>query len=713
VNSLNKMFDFFIRLQDLASPRIFEIIRNLQRMETGVQRVQKSFQRVGMSIGSFFDNASKKARGFTTVLQRMPEKIFNLPNLIGASVVGLTFGAAIDASSFKQTQSKALEILLGNKAGGDALLSQATEFARVTPFGTKDVLGITKSLAQNFAPSEIMNLLSGIGDVGAANNFSPQILESVTLAVNQIKRRGFLQGDELNQLADAGVPVTAMLENLAKLNNTDLAGVGKLQAQGLISADQAIWSMLEAIRTKVSGGTLGGFMQVMGQEIPGLLSTLKDVPFTIFQDLDTAPLKGFLTNLVKLTDTSSTLGGKFKNAVNRTFGAVLKGVFGPLTRATEPEAIIGWLEDMQPRFETFGTWWEMNMPRVIAFARDFGTGFVSAFQSAWAILEPFLPVLNGLGTTTANVAGTHGVFAGKLAGVLTMLGLVNVATGGLAGGLASGLLPVLGRVVGSMGVWGVAIAAVTGGLVWMYSKVSWFKTGTDEIFAGLTQTFNTWRDAVGAVFDFIGSKIESFKKALASIPGVKLIGEGLMPNSDAPATAAAQGLNMGSSYDWFKAMNPWLNYFDFNNGLVQGILGSQQPLKDAIDLTIDNTAGRFAQQMQIHSPSRLMQWQGQMLGLGLASGILATMPNVASAMAELNAPPVELASTATWLESSSVSSKASKGFNGEVNIYNTFNVTGNESAKQISAELETQLRFVVERVIRDASYEVTGGDYDE
>jgi hypothetical protein len=420
------------------------------------------------------------------------------------------------------------------------------------------------------------------------------------------------------------------------------------------------------------------------------MSTLKSKPFEIFMDLDTSPVKRFLSNLVRLTDTTRKTGKRFKDAVLSTFGSVLKAVFNPLARATEPEAIITWLENMQPKFQAFSNWWQNNMPRIIAFARDFGSGFVLALQAAWKILEPFLPVLNSLGVTTASVAGTHGVFAGKLAGVLAMLGLVNAATFGLGGSLTGALLPSLISVIGKTGWWGVAIVGVIGAFTLLYTKVGWFKTGVDEILGQIKIFFDTTFYGIGAALDLLGNKLDTFKKNHMGMGLGESITLGVATN---PALAAVPGGGL-------------------IQGIANGILQSQQPLKNAIDTTIQNSAGRFQEMMEIHSPSRVMAWQGKMLSLGLASGIMAGLPSVANALDNFSVDPRTriVASATPWLESASaVSTKASKGFSGAVNVYNTINVSGDQSAQQIAEELQRRLPEIIASAMNHAADEVDGG----
>jgi tape measure domain-containing protein len=714
MDKARQILGFVIRLQDMVSPKALRIIQSLKGIDMGVSKVSKSLQRLGPGLSNWFKNAQTQAKGFRDTIMGIPDRLINLPNLIGASVVGLTFGMAIDASAFKATQSKAFELMTGSKATGDALLAQSVNFANLTPFSTRDILSTTQGLLQTFAPSDIPNLLAAVGDVAAVNQFSPEVLDSVTRTLNQINTSGKLYAQDVNQLSAALVPVGEMWNVLAKMRGVDVPTMRQIQANGGVSSQEAIFAILEAIRTKTSGGVLGNFMKEMSSEIPGLMSTLKSKPFEIFMDLDTSPVKRFLSNLVRLTDTTTKTGKRFKDAVLNTFGSVLKAVFNPLARATEPEAIITWLENMQPNFEAFGDWWDNTMPRVIDFARDFGTGFVSAFQSAWAILEPFLPQLNTLADNTANAASQNGIFAGKLAGVLTMLGLVNFATGGLAGSLASGLLPMLGQVLTKMGVWGWVIAGVSAAWVLLYNNVGWVKDGVDRYVTRIAEIFNGLKDAVTTVFDYAIGRIDAFKTALASIPGVKIITEGIsgalpdLPALPTPGKALGSGLVYSSLTT---AMFPALGGAAFVHGLIDGIYSGQPALQNAVDETVNNTSGRFADQMKIHSPSRVMQWQGRMLGLGLAGGILSTMPQVASAMSEFSSPQIEVVGSAPWLESASaVSTKGSRGSGGnQFHIENHFVIDGSKNSSEILAELQAHMNEIIGNAMSHAADEVDGG----
>jgi tape measure domain-containing protein len=700
MNSMNKFLSFQMRLQDFVTPAAPKIVSWLRRIDQNVKGLGSSFDKQGRKVRLFFNEAHKGAKSLRDGLASIPSRLFNLPNLLAASVVGLTLGVAVEASSFKATNLKAFEIMAGSQAAGGALFEQGRQFANLTPFSTKDVLGTTRGLAQTFAPTDVPNVLAAVGDIAAMNNFDPQVLDRVTLALNQINRAGRLMGEEFNQLSDVGAPTQEMYRLLAQLHGTNIPGVMKLQEQGAISSEQAIWAFLEATRTHVSGGVLGQFMKTMSGEIPGLLSTLRSKPFDIFMDLDTTPLKRFLTNLVNLTDTTTSLGSRFKNAINASFGSVLAAIFNPLANAAEPDRIIAWLESLEGRFDQFSLWWSSNMPGIMEWLRGFGEGFLSSFSTAWNWLEKLIPSLSNLNVHTGDTTAQSGKLWGRLAAVAAMLGAVNFATGGLAGSLVGGLLPALATVLTRMGVWGVVLTGVIAGFTFLYNKVAWFREQVDLslanvsiMFETMAYNFNLAKEAIGSGLEWLKEKFDWFMNKADEFH-----------NSGVGAQRGAAFMN------WLGLGN------NVTGGLQQGINQGQPGVKSATDTLLENTAGRFANQMEIHSPSRLGVWQGRMWPLGLASGILAGLPTLAQASNQavqvLASPPaLEQSYTPQLLATSGrVSSKPSRSLTIPQVVVN---VNGAQQPQAIMEEFEGKVAAILFKLMNEAADETDGGEFFE
>lgn len=274
----------------------------------------------------------------------------------GASALALAGTKfVVDAQSFKQSTLTAFKLMLGSQQAADKFFGEAIKFAAETPFETGQVIGGFKSLlGGGFKPEEVKTVLSAVGDVAAIQNFDPEVIHRMILAINQMKGKGKMAAEELNQIVEASGGTVARVkiyETLAKQLGKTKEEIIKLAETGKISADQGIGAVLETIRTTISGGKLGGLMKELSTQIPGLMSTLKGRPEELIFAIPEDKLKGlemirsFLSDLNDLLDPASESGKKLADALGGAFDAFTKGLLG--TSAEEnKKALSGGIEGM-------------------------------------------------------------------------------------------------------------------------------------------------------------------------------------------------------------------------------------------------------------------------------------------------------------------------------------------------------------------------------
>jgi tape measure domain-containing protein len=731
-----------LRLINQVTPSAIKIVRSLRDIDRAVERVKTNLTRAGSRFGSFFDGAKKRAEGFRNTLLGIPRAVVNLPNLIGASLVAAGASYAIGAAAFKQTTLKAFEIMVGSQSAGKQLFDQSIQYARVTPFSTQDILGATQKLAQQFSPDEIPALLAAVGDVAAVQGFSPEVMSDVIRALSQIKTLGRLQQDEVNQLSERMVPTVEMYEVLAKRRGVSVPDILKLQEAGGIGSGEAISAILEAIRTQVSGGTLGGFSDIMAKELPGLLSTLKSLPFEIFMDLDITPVKNFLANLVSITDTTEATGKRFKNAINNSFGTLLEKVFTPLANATEPEAIIAWVESLQGKFESYATWWKESSPKIIADAKALGLGVLQGLQLVYSIIVMLAPLLSSLNGGFSGMGDSSLNATGKIIGVGAALLILNSLSFGLLGSLAK-LAVSLGTTLvtslfrlGTYLIWTQGLMRTTfmmdiltspagklaalGGYFTRFGAIAMgVLTALRVAFMGVISSIPVigWIIAaivaLGAAFIWLYNNVGWFRDGVnAAVSAVGALFVTVFTGMKDLAMSAYEGIITGGNnlVTWFEELPAKLLESAtaagqaIVNGLSQGYQSAKGALAGASDWLWSNTIGRFESDAEIHSPSRYMKWVGSMLSLGLAAGITSAQPLVSDAMGGLG-----IASTQPFVNTLSTTTSKASSSSGPV-FHNTFQITIGEgkSSKDILRDLERELPGLVEAIFRNAEAESNG-----
>lgn len=213
--------------------------------QTG-QQVTKA----GISMGDAFRMAGV-SMGLDAIVQGIKE-------------IGMTaFNSAVQYESL----GIQLGVLLGDASKVPAVLDDWKKFSDATPFEPDQVNKAGRALlAFGFQTEELIPLMTKIGDVSAGTG--KDFNELVTI-YGKARTAGKVMGDDLRQLAEAGLPI---LPELAKQLGVSVAEVAKAGSEGKITFEvfQNAFAGLAA-----EGGKFGGMMEKLSLSSEGLISTMK------------------------------------------------------------------------------------------------------------------------------------------------------------------------------------------------------------------------------------------------------------------------------------------------------------------------------------------------------------------------------------------------------------------------------------------------------
>lgn len=283
--------------------------------------------------------------------------------------------------------------------------------------------------------------------------------------------------------------------------------------------------------------------------------------------------------------------------------------------------------------------WVKEHPATVKWLARLAVGFGVLATAAGAVLVPLALVL-------AKVVAVRYVF-GKLGLGLSLLGggfrqaaggagLLARAAGWLRGAVAR-LAPLLAGLgaAGALAFGGLAVAG------WL-----WYRD-FDNIMAGgsllLDDVVNgEWRRLLGFVPDLFRQALDGVGQALQGTwiadMGAVLVGY--------LAEIRAQLAS------WIAQVKSWIpGEFlqigrDMVQGLKNGITGSMQAAKDAVQGLASKAVDWFKSPLQIHSPSRVFEQLGGFVSEGAALGIARRAPRVAKAAAAMAALPALAAAPA-------------------------------------------------------------------
>lgn len=173
-------------------------------------------------------------------------------------LVASSIGAVKEFTVFAQNSELAFNALAKHGASGAKLFAHARDLAVEFGMDVRDTSdSFRKLLAAQFDPrlaTDIIKMGADLRSIGG----SAEDVKGAVRAISQIKGTGILQGDELNQLAEAGLSINLIRENIGKLlGGKSVSEVLKLQEAGKINADVAVQGILAAVREKTGSKELG------------------------------------------------------------------------------------------------------------------------------------------------------------------------------------------------------------------------------------------------------------------------------------------------------------------------------------------------------------------------------------------------------------------------------------------------------------------------
>jgi len=401
----------------------------------------------------------RKAWGdFAADASRAANRIVNTFGLIGGAVTGAAVKMGFGFNSIKEQSEIAFTTMLGDGQKAKKFIAELTEFAARTPFELPGLLDSTKKLmAFGFEAEKIIPMLTVVGDA-ASGLGNPAAMDFIIRALGQIQAKGKVAAQEMNQLAEQGIPAW---QALADKIGVSIPEAMKLAEQGAISSGVAIPAILEGMDAKFRG-----LMEKQAGSMSGLLSTLMDrlrgwagdAFLPIYDSIRNGMSKllsgdslGMIDGLVRRVQGSMAavaveLDAMFANDPSAMFAAIGTAVDHA---ARIFASFVGWLRQSGPAFaETAGYVWEFIEP-LLNYLREHPqilaalialkvTGFLGLNSAVMSLGNALLQTIMSLGrmggaTTTLGSAFKGAGFAAALAAIVAISAAVYEATLAMTG----------------------------------------------------------------------------------------------------------------------------------------------------------------------------------------------------------------------------------------------------------------------------------------
>jgi tape measure domain-containing protein len=293
-------YEISLQLRNLLSAPLMRVGKNISDLTGKVVKFDKTIHTIPRSIDQLSARMNeltiKRNKSFSTKeikqynreigkTQRKLQKLENLPpdnfftrlkkgegllsRLAGPAIAygffRLTKGIASSGMEMEQTRIS-FETMLKDGKKASKLIDDLNEFSNITPFKNEEVLRSSKVLLTAQVTAENMTkTLKTIGDVAAGAGVP---LNEMSQIYAKAMNKGRLQAEELNQLAERGVPI---LQTLSEMYGVTTQEVMKMGEKGEITSDV----MNQAFEKMTTGtGVFANMMEKQSQSTSGRLSTL-------------------------------------------------------------------------------------------------------------------------------------------------------------------------------------------------------------------------------------------------------------------------------------------------------------------------------------------------------------------------------------------------------------------------------------------------------
>ena len=293
------------RTIDSVKDKNVKVTAATQSAETNVRRVKKEVQELGAASAGAQSGTSSLSSGLSMLGTKAMAAATALVSV--TAIISAAKSAFIDYNAELEQTRTAFTSMLGSANEANTLLSDLQKFAAETPFEMPGVRTAAQQLlAFGYDVKEVIPTLTALGNAASGLGKGQEGFNQLAFVFGQIRTTGKLMGQDVMQLAQAGVPVKEILAKNLGLTKDQLAEIG---AQG-IDANIAIQALIDGMNERFPQ-----MMEKQSQTFEGVLSNIKDNLGQAFGGFGMgifAEAKGALLEIKNITDQmlANVQGGK-------------------------------------------------------------------------------------------------------------------------------------------------------------------------------------------------------------------------------------------------------------------------------------------------------------------------------------------------------------------------------------------------------------------
>lgn len=487
-SKVDKLMQKLNRFASKAKSGVVVTVKALDKATATLNKVSS----VGAKIAGKTFTATVKIADYAT---RPIRGILSALTSVQALIAGVATGAAVNYGAIKPIQQfdqyKQAQLAFSKQLGSDAaaqkFMNQIDAFNLQTPFNSTQIIGSAKQmLNMGWDVGDVLPDLGTIGDWAAATGTYEEGIYSVIRALGQMRLKGRVYAEELQQMNEAGVAAQKYIADYLGVSEGQML---KMIEAGQIGVDQALTGIItgmkefDGIANEFANETVGGMLGQIGDALSssvvrdwgkGLSEGLRP-GLEYFQDL----LGENQTELDQFGNALKDFGKDVATGFSNSVIGISEKLRGIITDIDFQNATIGgkinilWDEMIA---QPFSEWWDASGKQMVVdagknFAGWLGDGIIDGIGQ-FAEKHPLITTL----------LGAFGISKG----VQTVKGLFNLGGGAGGGASAIGTMTVIAGVVNVNGVTGGISGTGVGGTPQIPAAAGGAKGIAASVLSGLS-----------------------------------------------------------------------------------------------------------------------------------------------------------------------------------------------------------------------------------
>lgn len=389
-------------------------IAGIKAAQTAAGTIARTMaQGFGMSTQNNINNTTRGINNLGSAAKKTANSLKDIERIVGGIIIAQGFytllqnikegtAALFQFSNNMEVAGIAMEYFLGNATRAKDFIRVMQDFAANTPFSTEQALEQSRRLmAMGFDPTSVKHVMTIMTDAAAATGATAEQMNRIILALGQMRTNGKIAGQELRQLAEAGIPVYKILQEELGLTQEQLREIGKLQ----ISGDLGVGAVLKGLEKRYKGA---------GDRIAdttfGMIGTIKDDMLILGNDLFQPLFKGVNKTMRKVRD-------RLEQMRETLFKSGIGGVFESMFSKEQQAQIRSIIASFKSIGDSIGSIIKAFAPA----GREIGGILLGAFQKVIVVIAGVMKAISGIVVAITQAAP----WVRNLAVALAMLGIAS------------------------------------------------------------------------------------------------------------------------------------------------------------------------------------------------------------------------------------------------------------------------------------------------